>query len=40
MYPLEGEERELGSDQKDPELNQGDPNLDQLMLTEEEQKDF
>ena len=40
VYPLEGEERELGSDQKDPELNQGDPNLDQLMLTEEEQKDF
>ena len=36
----EGEEGELASDEEDPEINQGDPNLDQLMLTEEEQKHF
>ena len=37
--PSKGE-GELASDEEEPDLNQGDPNLDQLMLTEDEQKDF
>ena len=38
--PSEGKEGELASEGEDPELDQGDPYLDQLMLTEEEEKDF
>ena len=35
--PSDGEEGELASDEEDSNLNQGDHNLDQFMLMEEEQ---
>ena len=38
--PSEGEEGELASDEEDPGLDRGDPNLTQLVLTEEEQRNF
>ena len=38
MDAPEGEEGELASEEEDPD--QGDPNLSQLVLTEEEQRDF
>ena len=38
--PPEGEEGELASEEEDPDLHQRDPNLSQLVLTEEEQRDF
>ena len=34
-----GEEGELGSDEEDSDLHLGDPNLTQLVMTEEEQRD-
>ena len=40
MDPSEGEEGDLASDEEDPGLHRGDPNLTQLVLTEEEQRDF
>ena len=40
MVSPEGEEGELASKEEDPDLNQGDPNLSQLVITEEEQQDF
>ena len=40
MDPPEGEEGELASEEEDPDLHQGDPNLSQLVLTEKEQRDF
>ena len=38
--PPEGEEIQGASEEYDPDLHQGDPNLSQLVLTEEEQRDF
>ena len=38
--PSVGEEGELASEEEDPDLHQGDPNLTQLVMTEEEQQDF
>ena len=32
MDPPEGEEGELASEEEDPDLHQGDPNLSQLVL--------
>ena len=40
MDSPEGEEGELASEEVDPDLHQGDSNLSQLALTEEEQGDF
>ena len=38
--PQEWEEGELASEEEDPDLHQGDPNLSQLVLTGEKQRDF
>ena len=38
--PSEGEEGEFTSKEEDPDLHQGDPNLTQLIMTEEEQRDY
>ena len=40
VNPSEREEGELVSDEEDPNLDRGDPNLTQLLLAEEEQRDF
>ena len=38
--PPEGEEGELASEEEDPDLHQEDPNLPQLVMTEEEQRNL
>ena len=40
VNPPEGEEGELTSEKEDPDLHQRNPNLSQLVLTEEELRDF
>ena len=40
MDPSEGKEGELASEEEDPDLHQGNPNLSQLVMTEEEQQAF
>ena len=38
--PSEGEKGELASEEDDPNWHQGDPNLTQLVMTAEEQRDY
>ena len=40
MIPSEGEEGQLLSGEEDSDLHQGDPNLTQPVMTEEEQRDY